>query len=118
MVWRDSRDRRLWGGCSRGIVIPYSLTGSDELEGNRDLRNEVEGLVIEKREHFLFGDEEERMMKVFLGGENGVVEEILGEKIRVFYNCMPGFSDAPESDQGFWWQLGKDFHHHILRQIG
>jgi hypothetical protein len=40
------------------------------------------------------------------------------KKIRVSYNCMPGFRDAPESDQGFWWQPGEDFHHHVLRQIG
>ena len=78
MAWLDSRDRRLWCGCSRGNSKP--LQEATKLEGKRDLRNEVEGLIIGKREHFLSGDEEERMMKVFLGGENGVVEEILGEK--------------------------------------
>jgi len=67
---------------------------------------------------YVIGEEEnktERMTGVW--GENGVIEEVFGEEIRVSYESTPSFGDTLKSDQTFWRQPRQYLHNHFLRQI-
>jgi hypothetical protein len=79
------------------------------------LRRAAEGVVRAERVYtvacwpstfgYVSGAEEnktERMTGVL--GENGVIEEVFGEEIRVSYESTPSFGDTLESDQTFWRQ--------------
>jgi hypothetical protein len=88
-----------------------------------DLRNTVQGVVREGIEHKLFGvgfvrgfDEDERKRLTGVSaGENRVVDEVSREEIMASDKSKPGLGDAPESEQGFWWQPREDFHHRVCR---
>ena len=76
------------------------------------MRNTTEGVVREERESlvsdvgFLCGFEEDesriRGSWGFGGCENGVVEEVFREEVRVSDKSEPNFGDALKSSKGFW----------------
>jgi hypothetical protein len=68
---------------------------------------------------YVSGEEEGKTTRITgVLGENGVIEEVFGEEIRISYESMPSFGDTLESDQRFWRQPQEYLHHHFLRQIG
>jgi hypothetical protein len=68
---------------------------------------------------YVSGEEEGKTARITgVLGENGVIEEVFGEEIRVSYESMPSFGDTLELDQRFWRQPRQYLHHHFLRQIG
>ena len=76
------------------------------------LRNTTEGVVREERVSlvfdvgFLCGFEEDESRIGgswgFGGCENGVVEEVVREEVRVFDEGEPNFGDALKLSKGFW----------------
>ena len=108
------------------------MTGSDDVkewrpwwEIQRGLRRAAEGVVRAVRVNsltevgFVSGDEKGKTARITgVLGENGVIEEVFGEEIRISYESMPSFGDTLASDQRFWRQPREYLHHHFLRQIG